>query len=111
MTDPVYVDIDRPTAVAALGPQWPPTPGTACLTVTGVTDGLVCVYPIPGMPGYAYWAVDGCVPPQSGVDLEWLAALLGLDPQDPAAWTVPVPAPDGPPTPPTDNAIAASAAE
>ncbi len=104
MTDPIYIAIDQPDVIAALGPAWPPQPGAACLAITSVTevtDGLVCVYPVPGLPGYAYWAVDGCMPPQSGVDLTWLAGLLAIDPSDPASWVVPVPVVDDP-TPPDE---------
>lgn len=101
MTDPVYIEMDRADVVTYLGPAWPPLPGTACLAVSGVTDGLVCVYPVPGMPGYAYWAVDACVPPQAGVDLTWLAGQLGIDPSDPTVWTTPVPVVENP-TPPEE---------
>jgi len=113
MTDPVYIELPRADVVSYLGTAWPPAAGARCLVVTGCTDGLVAVYPNPGQPGYSYWVVDSCVPPQYGVDLSALALLLGIDP---AVWVVPVPAhddPDGPPVewPPPPAPLTAPASQ
>lgn len=98
MTDPAYGAMPHDQVAAQLGSSYPPAPGAQCLAITAITDGWVAVYPVDGQPGKSFWVIDSYVPPQTGCDLDWLAAQLG---QDPPNWVVPVPAPTEPDAPPT----------
>lgn len=98
---PVFTGLDRAEAISYLGGIWPPPADATTLVLppdTGITDGAVAVYPVPGRPGVTWWAVDSLIGPQSaGVPDEELAALLpGSTLQVPTT-----PGPDDPaPSPP-----------
>lgn len=75
----VFTPLDREQVIAYLGDAWPVPDGTTLLRLPadGMTDGAVSVYPVPGQPGTAWWAVDSVIPPQAaGIPDEALAALI-----------------------------------
>lgn len=98
MTDPIFTAMDRDEVITYLGASWPVPTDATVLTLppdTGITDGAVAVYPLPGRPGQTWWAVDGQIPPQpAGTPDEALAALL------PGSVLQTPPPPDDDPTPP-----------
>lgn len=96
---PVFTAMDRDEVIGYLGGVWPPPADAPTLLLPpdcGITCGAVAVYPIPGRPGRAWWAVDSLIGPQTaGTPDEALAALLpGSVLQGPAD------PPDEPPPPP-----------
>lgn len=85
----------REEAVTALGPHWPPRPGSTVahvLGLAGAVHGTLSVHGDNGQPGTAWWVVDGLIVPQDA----------GPPPQLPNCRmeTVPEPAEHSPPVDP-----------
>ncbi|MGY1500803.1 hypothetical protein ACW4TU_30200 [Streptomyces sp. QTS52] len=87
----------RETAVTALGPHWPPLPGSAVarvLGLAGAVHGALSVHGTDGQPGRAWWVVDGLIVPQDA----------GPPPTLPGCPVETVPEPAAEPSPPVDLA-------
>lgn len=99
----VFTPLGREEVIVYLGAAWPAPDGSPLLRLpddAGMTDGAVSVYPNPGQPGTAWWAVDSVIPPQAaGIPDEALAALIpGSVLIADAPVTDPGPPPEPPPT-------------
>lgn len=87
-----YTEMPRGEVLAALGPHWPPRPGTPVVRhrhLVNVETGALAVHQDDGQPGTIWFVVDGLIVPQDA----------GPPPYFPGdqAETVPDPAADAPP--------------
>lgn len=90
-----YTELPRDEVLTALGPHWPPRPGTAVVRhryLVNVTDGALTVREDDDRPGTTWFVVDGLIVPQDA----------GPPPYFPGdqAETVPDPTPATPPLTP-----------
>lgn len=80
MTDVTFLTLPRHDVAAYLGPAWPAPADALLLRIpadSGITDGALIIYAIPGQPGTTWWVIDSVVPPQgAGPVGEELVALV-----------------------------------
>ena len=91
-----HVSAPREDVVTALGPHWPPRPGSTVahvLGLAGAVHGTLSVHDDDdGQPGTAWWVVDGLIVPQEAGPAPNLPGCSQV--------TIPEPAPATPPLTP-----------